>query len=88
MRLYFWTRRLHGVRADVPRRPSAGADREALVAPLGADDDVDHVGGGIGDVEVQIDLLLPVQTWVEVTWGVGAERRVDGVLCQNSALLK
>ena len=40
---------------------------------------MDHVGGGIGDVDVEVDLRLPVETGVEVARRLGTERGVDGV---------
>ena len=78
---------LRGERAHLPRRPPARPDRELLVAPLGAGRNVDHVGNGMGDVEVEVDLLLPVEPGVEVARGVGAERRVDGVVEEEVGLV-
>ena len=66
-------------RTDLPRRPLPGADGEALVPPFRTAGHVDHVGGGVGDVEVEVDLRLPVETGIEIARGVGTERCVDGV---------
>ena len=67
-------------------RPT-GSDLETFVAPLGAGGDVDHVGGGVGDVEVEVHVLLPVQARIEFTRGFGSERRVDGVLEEEVRLV-
>ena len=70
---------LRRIRTDVPRRPLAGANREALVPPFGAPGQMDHVGGGVGDVEVEVDLCLPVEPGIEVARGGRPERGVDGI---------
>ena len=70
---------LGGVRADLPRRIPAGADRELLVAPLRARREVHDVGGGVRDVEVEVNVVLPVAAGVERGRRVVAERRVDRI---------
>ena len=67
------------VGADLPGRPSPGADREALVAPLDAGGIADPPGHGVRDVEVQADLFLVIAAGAEVARRLRPERRVDGV---------
>ena len=81
------TKPLSGVGSHLPRRSPAGPDLETLVAPLGAAGDVDHVAGGIRDVEVEVYVLLPVESGIEFARRVGAQRGVDGVIEEEVRLV-
>ncbi len=79
---------LRCVRSHLPRRLPARPHREALVAPFGAGRDVDAVRGGIGDVEIEVEVLLSIESGVEVARSLRAERRVDGVLDEEVRLVR
>ena len=76
------------VGADRPRLGIAGDGLVLLVAPLRAGRDVDHVGGGVGQVGVEADVPLPVAAQVERGRRVRAERRIDRVADEEVRLVR
>ena len=71
---------LRRVGADLPRRLVAEADGKALVPPLGAPGEVHAVVDGIAEIDVEAELVLPVEAGIERRGGRRAERGVDRVV--------
>ena len=58
-----------------------------LVTPFRANGEVDHLGSGVGDIEVDAGLPLPVATEIERGRRVGTERGIDGVGDEQTSLV-
>ena len=77
---------LGGIGADLPRRLLAQSDGEALVAPFGAAGEVHAIADGVTEVDVQADLVLPVEAGIERRRRGRAERGIDGVVDEEVRL--
>ena len=71
---------MRSIRAERPRLLLALFDRELFVANLRSSSEMDEFAGLVGDVEVQVELLLTVQAGLELGRRVGSERGVDRVV--------
>ena len=78
---------LSRVGADFPGLPLSQPRFILFVAPLGPGGKVEPIVDGIGDIQVEADLLLPIAAEVELGGGLGTERGVDRVADEQIGLV-